>query len=204
MKARQKGPGGLRKPTRLMVFRAPRLRSVATRRGDEMGNPLPPSKRRRGKLASLLTKIQQTENAELRFELVGQLGKIRHRTRTNGRKEFYLDFQPLGYVYSNRGSPITDEYGARRLLERIRSEVADGASLGSVIASYKSQHKAKNLLAEKLTLWIHKPKLKKLTLAISLLPTCVSFKDTPRAMAISAGGTTRPLTRFATSRCKIG
>jgi hypothetical protein len=44
-------------------------------------------------------------------------------------REFYLDFRPVGRVWSNRGIRMTDEETARRLLEKIRDQVAESVSV---------------------------------------------------------------------------
>jgi hypothetical protein len=82
---------------------------------------------------------------------VGGLGKI--RTRRGGR-EFFLDFRPYGRVWSNRGIRITDEETAGRLLEQIRSKVADGQSLEEVLAGYLPPDAKPNLVPTWLTRWI--------------------------------------------------
>ncbi len=89
----------------------------------------------------------------VRWSLVGKLGRIRSRVR-GGRREFYLDFRPYGRVWSNRGILISDEDTARRLLERIRGEVAEERSLEEVLAAYLPIHAKPNLVPAWLERWL--------------------------------------------------
>jgi hypothetical protein len=82
---------------------------------------------------------------------VGKLGRIRGR---RGGREFYLDFRPYGRVWSNRGIRITDEDTARRLLEQIRGQVADGAKLEEVLARYQPPSAKTNLVPSWLERWL--------------------------------------------------
>ena len=91
----------------------------------------------------------------LRWALVAKLGRIRSRTRgEDGAREFYLDFRPAARVWSNRGIRITDEATARRLLDRIRNEVAEGVSVEVVLARYQPTGSTTNLVPTWLDRWI--------------------------------------------------
>ena len=65
---------------------------------------------------------------------MGDLGKIRSRRTRSGQRGYFLYFRPYGRVWSHQGISITDRETARRLLEKIRGEVADGRSLEEVLA----------------------------------------------------------------------
>jgi hypothetical protein len=49
---------------------------------------------------------------------------------------------------------ITDEDTARRLLEQIRGKVADGKSLGEVLAAYQPSDATPNLVSTWLERWL--------------------------------------------------
>jgi integrase len=89
----------------------------------------------------------------VRWFLVGKLGRIRGRVR-GSQREFYLDFRPYGRVWSNRGILITDEDTARRLLERIRGEVAEDRTLEEVLASYMPVEAKPNRVPVWLERWL--------------------------------------------------
>ena len=79
--------------------------------------------------ARLLADTTYAEHA-VRWALVDKLGRIRSRKRGKGTvREFYLDFRPYGRVWSNRGIRLSDEETARRLMEQIRGQVAEGTPL---------------------------------------------------------------------------
>jgi integrase len=91
----------------------------------------------------------------VRLALVAKLGRIRSRTRgEDGAREFYLDFRPIGRVWSNRGIRITDEATAQRLLDRIRDEVAEGVPVEVVVARYQPTDSPTNLVPTWLRRWI--------------------------------------------------
>ena len=90
-------------------------------------------------------------NPALSWGLVADLGRI--RSRRDGR-EFFLDFRPYGRVWSNRGIRITDEATARRVLEQIRGQVADGTSLVEVLARYQPTGANTNLVPSWLDRWL--------------------------------------------------
>ncbi len=92
--------------------------------------------------------------AAARFELVGKLGRVRRRKLRNGKSAYWLDFRPVGRVWSNRGIRLTDEETARRLLEQIRSRVADGRSLESVLGDYLPSKAKANLVSRRLEIWV--------------------------------------------------
>ena len=79
-------------------------------------------------------------------------GKIRSRTR-HGQQIFYLDFRPIGEVYSipNPGDgnpmPFSGEEMARSALESIRDAVAEGKTLQQALAPFSDQYPG---LADKL------------------------------------------------------
>ncbi|MCZ7619853.1 MAG: hypothetical protein M5U32_16700 [Myxococcota bacterium] len=83
--------------------------------------------------------------------LVGKLGRIRSR---RGGREFFLDFRPYGRVWSNRGIRITDEATARRLLEKIRGQVAEDRPLPEVLADYLPAHAKPNLAPVWIDKWL--------------------------------------------------
>lgn len=91
----------------------------------------------------------------VRWALVAKLGRIRSRTRgDDGAREFYLDFRPVGRVWSHRGIRITDEPTAQRLLERIRDEVAEGVPLEMVLARYQPTGSPTTLVPTWLARWL--------------------------------------------------
>ena len=90
----------------------------------------------------------------VRWALVAKLGRIRSRRRGAAVVEFYLDFRPVGRVWSNRGIRISDEATARRLLERIRDQVAEGVSVEVVLARYQPLGAPTNLVPTWLGRWI--------------------------------------------------
>ena len=91
----------------------------------------------------------------IRSALVAKLGRIRSRSRGHdGAREFYLDFRPIGRVWSNRGIRISDEGTARRLLEKIREQVAEGVSVEEVLARYQPIGATANLMPTWLSRWI--------------------------------------------------
>jgi integrase len=90
-------------------------------------------------------------NPALCWDLVADLGRI--RSRRNGR-EFFLDFRPYGRLWSNRGIRITDEATARRLLEKIRGQVADGTPLVEVLARYQPADAKANLVPTWVARWL--------------------------------------------------
>ena len=104
-----------------------------------MANKVPvstllPSPSRRGRVRRLMDSIRAADRGTA-FSLVGDLGKIRYEDRADGRA-YFLDFRPYGRVWSHRGIRITDEETARRVLEAIRSKVAEGRPLDEVLAQY--------------------------------------------------------------------
>ena len=102
--------------------------------------------------AQILAAIEGASPA-VRWQAVGQLGRIRSRDRS-GRREYFLDFRPYGRVWSNRGIRITDGDTARRLLEQIRGQVADGSTLEEVITRYLPAKAKPNLVPTWLQKWI--------------------------------------------------
>jgi len=91
----------------------------------------------------------------VRWALVAKLGRIRSRRR--GKKsvgEFYLDFRPVGRVWTNHGVRITDEATAQRLLEKIRDQVSEEVSLEEVLARYQPASAPANLVSTWLERWI--------------------------------------------------
>ena len=104
--------------------------------------------------ARLLTTPTATAPA-IRSAHVAKLGRIRSRIRSNdGAREFYLDFRPIGRVWSNRGIRISDEETARRLLEKIRDQVAEGVPVAEVLARYQPIAATSNLVPTWLARWI--------------------------------------------------
>lgn len=73
----------------------------------------------------------------IRWVVDGEIGKIRRRVTPSGETRFYLDFRPLGRVYSQRDAlgevPLRTRAQARALLERIRSRVEDGTPLEVIL-----------------------------------------------------------------------
>ena len=100
-------------------------------------------------IARFLTSLEGATSA-VRFELVGKLGRIRR----DRRGHYFLDFRPYGRIWSNRGITITDEDHARRLLERIRGEVAETRSLEEVLAGYLPPSAKPNLVPTRLARWL--------------------------------------------------
>src|SRR5690606_58231 len=91
----------------------------------------------------------------LPWALVAKLGRIRSRTRgEDGAREFYLDFRPVGRVWSHRGIRITDAATAQRLLDRIRKEVAEGVSVEVVLPRYQPTDSPTILVPTWLGRWI--------------------------------------------------
>jgi len=91
----------------------------------------------------------------VRWALVAKLGRIRSRRRgKDGIQEFYLDFRPAGRVWTNRGIRMTDEATARRLLEKIRDQVAEGVSVEEVLARYQPADAPANRVPTWLGRWI--------------------------------------------------
>ncbi len=86
-----------------------------------------------------------------RWTTVGDLGKIRFRPDTG---TYFLDFRPYGRVYRHRGIPITDEDTARRLLEQIRTKVAEDRTLEEVLASYLPNEAEPNLVSVRVERWL--------------------------------------------------
>ena len=104
--------------------------------------------------ARLLEDIACAEYA-VRWALVGKLGRIRSRKRGEGGElEFYLDFRPYGRVWSHRGIRLTDEETARRLMEQIRGQVADGMPLAEVLARYQPPGAKANMVPMWLGRWL--------------------------------------------------
>jgi len=99
--------------------------------------------------AQILASLEGAARA-VRWTLVGDLGRIRSR---RDAQEFFLDFRPYGRVWSNRGIRILDEATARRLLEQIRGQVADGTPLEEVIARYQPPRSKPNLVPTWLQRW---------------------------------------------------
>ena len=101
--------------------------------------------------------LEDTACAEyaVRWALVGKLGRIRSRKRGEGGElEFYLDFRPYGRVWSHRGIRLTDEETARRLMEQIRGQVADGMPLAEVLARYQPPGAKANMVPMWLGRWL--------------------------------------------------
>ena len=91
----------------------------------------------------------------VRWALVAKLGRIRSRKRgKNGEREFYLDFRPVGRIWTNRGIRMTDEATARRLLEKIREQVAEGRTVDEVLARYQPTKATANLVPTWLGRWL--------------------------------------------------
>jgi len=71
------------------------------------------------------------------WRIVGDLGRVRSRKTAAGELRYYLDFRPLGRVYSVRDAlgeqPLTTREEADRLLSRIRARVEDGQHLDVVL-----------------------------------------------------------------------
>ncbi len=84
---------------------------------------------------------------------MGKLGRIRTEKRADGRA-FYLDFRPYGRVWSHRGIRIRDEETARRVLESIRSKVAEGRPLDEVLAEFLPANAKPNLVPTWLQKWV--------------------------------------------------
>jgi integrase len=96
-----------------------------------------------------------TSDRAVRWAAVAKLGRIRERTRAkSSRIEFYLDFRPYGRVWANRGVPLTDRDGARRLLEFIRGEIAECGDPEGVLARYQSAKAKANLVPTRLERWL--------------------------------------------------
>jgi integrase len=105
------------------------------------------------RIARLLSRARAADTA-VRFELMGQLGRIRRRTVRGGGQAFFLDFRPYGRVWSHCGVRITDPASADRLLEQIRAEVAKGQPLEGVLARYKPAAAKASLMPTWLDRWI--------------------------------------------------
>ena len=86
-----------------------------------------------------------------RWTTVGELGTIRFRPDTG---TYYLDFRPYGRVYGHRGILISDKDTARRLLEQIRSKVAEDRSLEEVLAQYLPNEAKPNLVSVRVEKWL--------------------------------------------------
>ncbi len=86
-----------------------------------------------------------------RYGIVVDLGTIRSR---GNPPRYYLDFRPYGRVWTNRGIRITDEGTARRLLEQIRGQVAEGDSLETVLARYQPATSKANSVPTWLARWL--------------------------------------------------
>jgi len=84
--------------------------------------------------ARILASLEAADRGT-RFDLVGELGRIRVERRRDGLA-FYLDFRPYGRLWSHQGIRIRDEATARRVLEAIRAKVADGLPLEEALASF--------------------------------------------------------------------
>ena len=68
--------------------------------------------------AAMLLSSRKGVSPAVRWQLVAKLGRIRSRRRgKKGVREFYLDFRPVGRVWTNHGVRMTDEATARRLLD---------------------------------------------------------------------------------------
>ena len=87
----------------------------------------------------------------MRWDIVGDLGKIRRRKDTG---TYFLDFRPHGRLYRHRGIPISDERTAYRLLEQIRGKVAEGRHLQDVLAEYMPEDSKPNLVKTRLGPWL--------------------------------------------------
>jgi len=91
----------------------------------------------------------------VRWALVAKLGRIRSRRRgKSGVREFFLDFRPAGRVWTHHGVRMTDEATARRLLDKIRDQVAEDVSLEEVLARYQPVGSPTNLVPTWLQRWI--------------------------------------------------
>ena len=90
-----------------------------------------------------------------RFDIVGKLGRIRSRKRGKAQPlEFFLDFRPVGRVWSHHGIRLTDEETANRLLEQIRGKVAEDRSLADVLAEYLPATAKPNLVPARVAAWL--------------------------------------------------
>lgn len=71
------------------------------------------------------------------WRIVGDVGRVRSRRTAAGEVRYYLDFRPLGRVYSVRDAlgeqPLTSQADAEKLLARIRARVEDGQALETVL-----------------------------------------------------------------------
>jgi len=105
--------------------------------------------------AARLLATPMADAPAIRSALVAKLGRIRSRIRGNdGAREFYLDFRPIGRVWSNRGIRISDEETARRLLEQIREQIAEGVSVEEVLARYQPIGATANAVPTWLSRWL--------------------------------------------------
>lgn len=93
------------------------------------------------------------------WRIVGDLGRVRSRQTPSGETRYFLDFRPLGRVYSVRDAlgeqPLTTREEADRLLSRIRARIEDGQHLDVVLGllrpdgSMAVEKRAEKWLAEK-------------------------------------------------------
>ena len=92
---------------------------------------------------------------DLRWELVEDFGRIRWRTH-RGRRGPYLDFRPLGRVYSDRGTSFDSEQDAQRTLTRIRSKIASGRDPKAVLSEYQSKTSKSFRIESRLADWVQR------------------------------------------------
>ncbi len=100
----------------------------------------------------ILSSLERTPRG-MRFDLVGQLGKIRREKRADGWA-YWVDLRPFGRIWSHRGIRITDEATALRVLEAIRGKVAEGRPLEVVIAEYAPVDSKPNLVPTWVERWL--------------------------------------------------
>src|SRR5262245_23794204 len=88
--------------------------------------------------------FQPTRELRLRgvaWRIVGDLGRIRKRRTRAGETRYFLDFRPLGRIYSVRDAlgeqALRTQEEAERLLSRIRARVEDGQHLEVVLGLLK-------------------------------------------------------------------
>ena len=120
------------------------------------GPPFPSVQRVRNvpSLRAILSSLDG-QNRATRWKLVEHLGKIRRRRDRQGDDRWYLDFRPLGRIYSDRGVPFLTEGDAQRALCQIQGSVAKGnVSLQEALADFQPQWSKPNLVPTKLKAWL--------------------------------------------------
>jgi hypothetical protein len=98
----------------------------------------------------ILASLADADRA-IRWRIVGDLGVVRRRRDTRG---WYIDLRPYGRIYRNRGIPIDSKKTAQRVLEQIRSELAEGRSIHQVLAAYLPERSKPNLFRSRLDRWL--------------------------------------------------